>query len=110
VLLTPGFVLVLLFVTSPASVLREHSVGLLLTVAGAAALIKSALNLTRLSRRITTVEPRHLWRVSLQCNVAVLLAAIILFGYGGVAAGIMELVAVAIHIYALAVPAAPTDV
>lgn len=63
-LLAIGVIFILVFVISPAPMLRDHRMGLFVMIAGAAAWGKSALNLGKLRRRSTTVEPRQLWRVS----------------------------------------------
>jgi hypothetical protein len=108
-LLTLGVIFALVFVISPSPMLREHRMGLFLMIAGAVAWVKSALNLSKLRRSNTTVEPQHLWRVSLWCNLGILAATVFFFGVVGLALGIMELIAVAIHIYALAVPRSAAD-
>lgn len=108
-LLTFGMMFAVVFFMSPALMLRDHPTGLFFVIAGAVAWVRSALNLGKLRRGSTTVEPQHLWRVSLWCNLGILVATVFFFGVVGLALGIMELIAVAIHIYALAVPRSGAD-
>jgi nitrate reductase gamma subunit len=109
-LITLGFVFVLLFATNPAAALRDHPVGVLLTIAAAAAFVTSAASLSQLRRRSTAVEPRRLWRVSLLCHLGILAIAVIGFGVTlGVVLGIIEVICVGIHIFALAATPVPAD-
>jgi ammonia channel protein AmtB len=106
-----GIALLLLawFAANPGSAITTHPIAVAAAFVAAGAYILSLMALGRLARRHTTMEPRRLWRVSLLCNLAILAIVVMALGAEiGLAICVMELVAIAVHVIAIAMPAAPT--
>jgi hypothetical protein len=100
-----GFLLILLFAMNPAAAIMRHPVAVLFGLSAIGAFVTSGVCVTKLGRTRTTSEPRRLWTISLFCHVGIVAIAVAAFGPAlGLVLGIMELIAVSLHVYALAAP------
>lgn len=97
VLAGPALIFVGLAASAPRRAFANYPGPLLMLLVAVAALVVSAIALTRLGRGAPRVL-RRLWRISLFCNVVIV--GVIIFGFGfkaGVVLSIMELIAISIH-------------
>ena len=110
VLVGLGFLAILVFAADALSTITAHPVAVAATVAAACAFAKSCSVLAQLTRGRTTVDPRRLWLVSLLCNLTIVSIVVAGLGLGlGLAFSLMELMAIALHIVAIANHRAQVD-
>jgi hypothetical protein len=101
-LLAPGLLFLLALASNPAVTITADPVASVSAMVVASAFFISVWALGRLARK-ATADPRRLWWTSLVCNLAIV--AIIANAFGikaGLIICIMEVLAIAIHIVALA--------
>jgi hypothetical protein len=111
-LITLGFLVMLVFAINPIAAVTHHPVGVVLLVGALVAFGISGACISKLGRPQIDSEPRGLWRKSLICHVGILVAAVVGFGFPvGLLLGLMEVTSVALHVAALAAsPEAVHDV
>jgi hypothetical protein len=106
-LITVGFVLVLLFASDPAAALLHHPVAVLLAAGVIAAFTTSGVCISKLGRGHIDADPQRLWWTSLICHGVILAVAVGSWGRVGLAIGLMEIISIVLHVAALAAARRP---
>ena len=101
-IVTVGFVLLLLFASNPVAAAAHHPIGIFFGAVAIAAFVMSVRSLNGLRLASTALNRRRLWQKSLYCHVIIVLIVVASFGFGvGLTLSITEIFAIALHVYAL---------
>jgi hypothetical protein len=102
-LVAPAILFLGLSASSPKFAVASYPGPLLISLVAVVAFFTSGVALTRLGRGVPR-DPRRLWRISLFSNLVIVVVLTIGFGLIGFALCLMEMIAIVLHVVALATP------